>query len=300
MPGKTLIAAIAASVAAALAVGAVVWFALAGDADKPAPVPTAAPTATMNPGTQVTPVDREGQAADGGDHDPLRIPDGIAGGIGGAVPVEQLTQPGTPLSAGDLVIANLYQSDATADPYVLLMVDEFTEPLTGEARAAAFQQAGMIAEDARVVQRVTLRVRQIAGSGDMTRWNLAASVVPVNLKLEPMTAIDIPADGCGPVKAPLSGHDGATNDTVQVCLYVFGAVNTPGSPIGSMLVKARLGETNGELFIQSDKALDPGVGDAHQHAHDEQWWKVDPETGLPVVDPETGEVVPAEGHDHDH
>lgn len=292
MNPKTI--AIAAGAAAAVAVSAVLIVSALNSGPGDAPTPTGAPTSTIITGEEdtIVPVDRVGQAAGEG-FEPLTIPAGITAGIGADIPDEQLTAAGTELAAGDVIVANLYQPDASADPYVLLSVDEFTDPLTGADRAAAFAAAALADDDTRIVQKVTVRVRHIAGTGDMTGWNLIRSVVPMNLSMEAMTVIDVP--GCAPSKAPLNGHDGTTNDTVRACFYVFGSVSTPASPIGSMVITARYLTGTDTLYVQSDKGLDLGLEDAHQHDHDAQGWKIDPETGLPVIDPVTGKPVPADG-----
>ncbi|MBN9214129.1 MAG: hypothetical protein J0J04_04810 [Microbacterium sp.] len=287
---------------AIIGVGLVIWFMVSGTDGKPGTAPAAAPTATLiDRGDGVIPVDKEGQAADGGDFETLVVPDGVDSGIGLDLPADQLTQPGADLGAGSLVIANLFQSDANANPYVMLVVDEFSDPLAGADREKAFAEAGVSDDGARIVQKVTLRIRQIAGTGKLDDWNLARSIVPVNLKMETMTVIDIPSAACGNAKTPLAGHEGSTNDTVQTCFYVFGSVNTPASPIGSLSIAVRMDGKTQYLYIQSDKGLDLDLEDAHEHDHDDQWWEVDPETGAPLVDPKTGQVVPKEGHeDHDH
>lgn len=292
MNAKTLT--IAAGAVAAVAVAAVIVIAALNADPGEEPRPSgAAPTSSIITGEEgaVVPVDRVGQAAGEG-FEPLTIPAGVTAGIGADIPDEQLTAADTELSAGDLIVANLYQPDANADPYVLLSVDEFTDPLTGEARAAAFAAAALTDDDTRLVQKVTVRVRHIAGSGDVSAWNLIRSVVPMNLSMEAMTVIDVP--GCAPSKAPLNGHDGSTNDTVQACFYVFGSVATPASPIGSMVLGARYLTGTDSLYVQSDKGFDLGLEDAHQRDHDEQGWEIDPKTGLPVIDPATGKPVPAD------
>lgn len=299
MNKKTAIAATAAGVI--LLGGALIWVissASSGDEAGATPAPTAT-LADIPDG--VTAVDQKGQAAEGGTFEPLAIPAGITSGIGMDIPEDQMTQPGSDLGVGDLIITNLYQSDAAANPYVLLTVDEISDPLTDAARADAFSGAGMPDDGSRNVQRVTLRLRQIAGSGDMANWNLIRSVAPINLSLESMTVIDIPSAACGSTKTPLAGHDGTTNDTVQSCFYAFGSVNTPASPISSLTIAVRMGGQTERLFIQSNAGLDLGVGDAHAADHDHEWYQTDPETGVPLVDPETGKVIPKEGHeDHGH
>lgn len=301
MHTKTIVIAITATLTAVIVGALIVWAAVAGgssDADQPTPVPTA----TLNDrGDGATPVDPLGQAADGGLFDPLAIPAGITSGIGADIPDAQLTQPGAELRPGDLIIANLFQSAANANPFVLMVVDTITDPLAGEERAVAFDASGVSDDGIRVVQKVTLRIRQIAGSGDMSAWHLMKSVQPVNLKLEPMTVIDAPAEGCGTAKTSLAGHDGATNDTVQACFYAFGSVNTPESVLSSIAVTVRMDGRTQSLYVQSNAGQDIGVEDAHAHDHDEQWWEVDPVTGVPLVDPATGQVVPKAGHEgHSH
>lgn len=299
MANKTLYISVAAAIAVA-GVAITIWVTTssAGRADDPRA--TSAPTAAVtNPGGAGAAVDRVGQPANGGHFEPLSIPEGVTAGVGADIPEGELTQPGVDLGEGDLVIANLFQADASANPFVMLKVDEFTDPLVDDARATAFQTAGATDDGARVVQKVTLRIRQIAGSGNMDAWNFARSVVPVNLHFESMTYIGISGDDCGDPTNPLAGHDTATNDTVQVCFYVFGAVNTPASPLANLMIDVRMAGSTQQLYIQSNKGLDLGLEGAHEADHEDEWWQTDPETGLPKVDPATGQVVPKPGREND-
>lgn len=300
MQRRTIIAAALAATAAIIGVCVILWVSASGSSENTAGGEAPAPTLSAADRDESAALDRTGQAA-GDDFEPLAIPDGIPSGTGVEIPEHQLTQPGTDLSVGDLVIANLFQSEAYANPYVLLMVDEFSAPLEGDARTAAFAEAGMPDAPDQMVQKVTLRLRQIAGTGEMANWRLPGSIIPVNLKFESLAVTDIPSARCGQAMTPLAGHDASTNDTVQVCFYAFGSVNTPGSPVSSLSIPIRIDGKTQYLYVQSDKGLDLGLGDAHAHDHDDEWWEIDPATGGPLVDPETGQVVPKAGHeDHGH
>lgn len=300
MNGKTI--AIVAAAGVLIVGGVLIWLAVTGGNSGTGDAASPAPRATFADRSEnIVAVDRVGQAADGGVFDPLTIPAGLTSGVGADIPEDQLTQPGADLGVGDLIITNLYQSDASANPYVLLVVDGVTEPLKDSERSSAFASTGVPDDGVRVVQKVTLRLRQIAGSGDMAGWYLAKSVMPLNLQLESMTVLDISNATCGAAKTPLAGHDGTTNDTVQACFFVFGSVNTPASPISSLAISVRMAGKTQQLYIQSNAGQDLSVGNAHEADHDHEWWQTDPVTGLPIVDPQTGKVVPKEGHEaHEH
>lgn len=254
-----------------------------------------APSVTLAPGSSGggngAPVDSTGQAV--GDYEPLVIPAGIVAGVGIDIPDAQLSQTDAEYGLGDLVIANLVQPDANANPYVMLVVDEIGYPLSGAERAEAFQFAGAVDDGERIVQKVTLRLRHIGGHGEMDTWNLARSVMPVNEQLQTMTVIDGP-ESCGTVKSPLLGHGAETGDTIRVCFYAFGAVNDPASPVSNILVTGRLNLSTVSLYIQSANTFDAtGSGDHEDHGHEDLPYKIDPVTGLPIIDPVTGKPVPS-------
>ena len=295
MTRNAIIVAILIGVAAILGGGVLIWQFLASNPDGAEATPTPVRTAEIESGApdEVLPIDATGGTA--GDYDPLSVPAGVTSGIGADIPDSELTQPGTPLIPGDVVVAYLHQADATANPYVLLTVDEITDPLSGAERGAAYAAAGGADDGSQVVQRVTVRVRQIAGGADTATWNLSRSVYPVNLKLETMTVV--PADGrdCASPTAPLGAGD--TADTIRSCFYAFGAVNTPTSIISSITVEALFTDATKKLYIQSDKNEDLQLEESHDHS--DHAWQIDTETGLPIIDPETGMPVPADEGDHD-
>lgn len=245
-------------------------------------------TVTLPDGTQIIALDPVGTSD--GDFDPITIPDGVTSGIGLEIPESELTAPGGYNGPGDTVIANLHQSQALANPYALIVVDEFSNPLEGQQRAGAFAYAGFPDDGSRSVQTITLRIRQIAGSGSVSDWSLTRSIQPVNERLEPMTVVD---KGCAPISSPLRGHHGSSSSTVRVCIYAFGSVNTPQQPVAAVQINTRLSGKAVRLFISSDKIIDQDVKGSHKH-DEGYWWKIDPDTGLPMVDPETGEVIPAD------
>lgn len=296
MTRNAIILAIAIGAAAIIGGGVLIWQFLASDPDAPGATPTPARTAEIDEGEpdDILPIDPTGGTA--GDYDPLRVPGGVTSGIGADIPDSELTQPGTALVPGDIIVAYLHQAEATANPYVLLTVDEITDPLSGAEREAAYATAGATDDGTQVVQRVTIRVRQIAGGADTAAWNLARSVYPVNLKLETMTVVPTGGPDCASPSAPLGAGD--TADTVRSCFYAFGAVNTPTSIISSITVEALFTDATKKLYIQSDKNEDLQLEESHDHS--DHAWQIDTETGLPIIDPETGMPVPAEEDDHDH
>lgn len=287
---RTLIVA-ALTIVGAVLVGVLTWQWLQSGEPDAAPTPTPARTAEVTDPTEetpvVTPVDPTGQAA--GDFEPLTLPAGVTGGIGGYIPESQLTEADRTLAPGEVGLLYMNQSDIGANPYVLFTVDEITAPLTGTERARAYQAAGTPDDEGQVVQKVTARLRQVAGGGATDQWKVAASLRPVNMKSETMNVIDAGDPACQDVRAPFAGHAPAT--TVQTCFYVFGAVNTPGSMISSILATGVTTDTTVTVYIQSDKHPDLGLLEASHGEHD---WQIDPETGLPLIDPDTGEPIPAD------
>lgn len=282
---RTVVTGIATVLAAAAILVAVWLFAIAPklDGDDPAASPGADPagTAMLAPdATAPTPVDPVGQAADDGDFEPLRVPAGLTTGVGATVPDEQRTPPGTEAVAGvaEPVIVNAYQPDTSTDPYLLVSVDDVSAPFAGTDRDAAFVHAGQESWPERSVQEITMRIRQVAGHGDISSWDLHRAVVPVNSALEGMTVAAAEGSDCSGGRHPLDGHDASTNDTVQVCLYAFGTIARPSDPVSSVSLSTRVGGATPWLYFQSnwDSLPDPGhhhEGDGetlHEHEHEHE------------------------------
>lgn len=282
MKRSLLIAALTVVVAAA---AGIIWWLVAAASGAPSPASTGTAPYLLTPtAPAVEPVDQVGQAADGGGFAPLAVPAGLPSGVGAVIADGDRTQEGAELGVGDLVVVNAYQPRAAADPYLLVVVDEITAPLTGEDRAAAFTAAGVPDDGERVVQAVTLRARQIAGGGDMSSWMLPATVQPLNGQLDAMTVVPRSGTDCGGSGAILDGHETATADTVRACLLAFGSVSAPASPVTSLAVTGRVGERTVTLYVQSNQVPDPGLEESHQEhyegdGHDHHEDLIDPETG---------------------
>lgn len=261
-------------IAAATAVVAgliAVWFLIVvpGMETEDISVPDPAPTATAAPiDPSVPAVDKIGQAAGGGSFDPLAVPSGISTGAGVDIPDSQLTGPDADLVAatGTIALVEAQQVDTMVSPIILAVVDDVSAPLTDAARDAAFAEAGQEQWDGRIVQKVTMRIRHIAGDAAAENWDIYRSVLPVNGALEGMVVAPASGPDCTDSRTPFTEHGLTTDDTVQVCFYAIGAVSRPADPVSSIAITTLYDNAETRVYFQSNwnPIKDPG----HSHEGD--------------------------------
>jgi hypothetical protein len=283
---KLLIGIAITSVVAVAATLVTVQLLTGGGTQTSSPNPTTVPQVTVPPGQW-----------EGGPVAQLEIPEGLEVTKvthGSEVAEEHLTKLRVPRKVGEMFSIKLRRSLASGTPYALIEVDEISAPLSGHERDAAFDLTQMKDDPNRVVQRIVFRIRQIAGAGDTVNWTLLPSIAAHNLRDRPMVIVDTFGAGCTPVAAPFRDGAGRQGDTVRICLYAFGSMADPKSQLSSLRFETALDLKSGELIVEA-----PGDSFSHSqehtdgHDHDPPWYKVDPVTGLPVVD-ENGNVVPAD------
>lgn len=166
---------------------------------------------TMSP-TRPVP-DRVGQAT--GSFAPLRVPDGIP--LDGDLAPGMFTPAGTHLEVGQVAVIDGTPCGSTGQVALLVSVDEITRPLTGPDRAQALTAVGYDPGTSQIVQKITLRARQVAGPDVGTRWGLSTAVRVENYGFhEPMPQVAPSGD------TPLVGHGTGSGDTVQAVLYAAG------------------------------------------------------------------------------
>lgn len=263
----------------ALASGLVMAAVLAGCTPpeaKPTPTPTttsASPTpdATVPEDEQDASFDTVGQAANGGSFAPLVLPERIPyGNLGGAFDSQWL-RIGNP-NVGDEIIITLGNGSSEVLPTVVTVVDEITENLPeGPERDTVVGWSGAVpgspvaTPDQYAVQRVTMRVRQVAqtGTGDISTFDIFQSIRFLNMAGEDVLAY--PGDGgygCSADSTPFAEHGYETNDTVQLCFYVSAnpATFNRGNWLASIIIvgSESLGQN---ALVVTDKRPDVDLGE---------------------------------------
>lgn len=256
--------------AALLAGGAITVAVLAGctppEDTKPTPKPTSAsptPAATTPPNDTSASFDTVGQAANGGAFEPLVLPERIPYGTLSAPFDSQWLRIGNP-NIGDSIIITLGNESSAVTPTVMTVVDGITENLPAGAErdtvvgwSGAEPGSPAAAPEQYVVQRVTMRVREVAqnGEGDISTFDIFQSMRFVNMAGEDLIAY--PGDGqfgCSADSTPFAEHGYETNDTVQLCFYVSATPATFNRAdwVGSIIIvgSADLGQN---ALIVSDK-----------------------------------------------
>lgn len=220
---------------------------------KPTPTPrpsSASPTpqATTPQADPTAKFNTVGQAADGGTFQPLVLPERIPYGKLDTPFDSQWLRIGNP-NMGDDITITLGNKSSTVTPTVMTAVDSITENLPAGAErdmvvgwTGATPGSPAAAPDQYVVQRVTMRVRQIAqnGQGDISTFNIFQSMRFLNLAGEDL--LSYPGDGqygCSADATPFAKHGYATNDTVQLCFYVAASPATfnRSAWVGSIIIQ---------------------------------------------------------------
>lgn len=203
-----------------------------------------------------------------GDYDPLELPPGYNGG---AIPFELLTTGEESLTPSDVAVLGPDTLEQGPRPYVIVAVDEITAALEGDERDAALKLSPEAPNPDRTVQRVEMRVRAVAGQGDLKAWDLRQSIYPMNGVLEAMRVAPAPGEECVGPGAPFAGIDDVFNTTVKTCMYVYGTHEYPQDPIASIHLETQNGDGRTVLFVGSDKVPNPEFAESeHDHAHDDE------------------------------
>ena len=244
MPTSRVRAAISATVIAMTATA----LAACGPAAEPRPTPTVTVTSGSHP-DPAKPADMfepSGEAAGPG-FAPLAVPSGIPHGeLDG--PIASQWIDATNKHLGETIVTTLGNDSAsTILPVVAISIDSITEPIpAGPIRDHVIQQAGAdpaspaASTDKWVVQKLTLRIRQIAqyGTGNIADWKL-----PPSLKFQ-TTAGYVNAyagedDTCHADDTPFAAHGWATNQTTQQCYYLSADTSTIDRSAWVMAVTVR-------------------------------------------------------------
>lgn len=267
MTPKNIIITVSAIVAVVV-LAAVAWLLFTKDGED-APEATGA-TATA------APVDPSGPAAklpakEGvtlGDYEPLVMPEGVAGG-GRKLPQEALTLPETPLTAGDRAVTapgNL----SGPRPFMIVEVDSISEMLQGAELTKAYERASFPQEMGRLAQRVELRVRVVAGDGEIGDMNLAERILPVNGRMQGMSHSWTGEEGCADPSKPFAGidDDKLFDTTVKVCFYAYGTIDAPHSMISNLELTTSYAHETQSLYVQSDKVRNPDYAELE---NEDEW-----------------------------
>jgi len=234
-------------------------------ADQGAPDPEPSATATLEGGTADW-FDRAGQAAGTG-FEPLTVPPGVPhgelDGLG-----DWLTVTGANPAEGDtsVVYTPAPYLDVIAEPVILTAVDAVSVPVSGAERNWVLSQLGVPASTNTVVQRVTIRVREIARSGgsdeDVAGWSFPAAFTPINNAGDTMTWVldDDGRFGCAGTATPLASHPMTTNDTVQVCAYAVGDVTANASMWVNGIRVNGVADGVARPFTVASTTLQPNIG----------------------------------------
>lgn len=181
----------------------------------------------------------EGQAV--GDFAPLTVPDGISVGITDETAPDLWTigmGDRQPVELGDTAIIHVDQSlveHAEQSMTVAIAVDDVTEPVSGAERDNVLTDLGYNPEHQIVLQKITMRVRIVQQAEPTSENELGFNLADI-LDVKSDVGGDMPfhfyregVNGGGECVGswePMNGHDASTGDTVQVCGYVTGDLNT--------------------------------------------------------------------------
>jgi hypothetical protein len=197
----------------------------------PSPKPTPSPTApvTSQP-FQAAPTDTfdpVGTTAAPG-YEPLTVPAGIPhGNLTGPIGAHWIDASNKHL--GETIITTLSNdSEPTILPVVAISIDSISEPLpAGPERDRIVEQSGAdpasssATADKWVVQRLTVRIREIAryGTGNIRNWALSPSL-RFQTTAGYVNAYPGATDSCHADVEPFKEHGWATGQTTQQCYYL--------------------------------------------------------------------------------
>lgn len=231
----------------AIAVTALIGVAGCSAGEQPPEETSPAPTSTYRGGTNNSPDQetgddtkptQEGQSI--GDYDPLLVPDGIPVGITTDTAPDLWTVgmgERQNVELGDTAIIHvdpLMVQYAEQNMTVAIAVDDVTEPISGPERDVVLTDLGYSPEHQIVLQKITMRVRIVQQpapeSEEPTGFNLA-DIIDVKSDVGGNMPFHFYPDGingnaCKGSWDPMEGHDASRGDTVQVCGYVTGDLNT--------------------------------------------------------------------------
>lgn len=182
---------------------------------------------------------REGQAV--GSYEPLVVPDGIPVGVTDETTPDLWTigmGDRRSIELGDTAIIHVDQSlveHAEQSMTVAIAVDDVTEPVSGAERDNVLTDLGYNPEHQIVLQKITMRVRIVQQAEPTSENELGFNLADI-LDVKSDVGGDMPfhfypegVNGGGECVGswePMNGHDASTGDTVQVCGYVTGDLNT--------------------------------------------------------------------------
>lgn len=227
------------------------------------PKPTTTAVATPQTDDGAKGFDPVGQAANGGDFEPLTIPEGMDHGDDVDVDISLIGRTdGVPSDhvndmGHSFTVAVPDKSNGGGGALMLVSIDKVTKPISGAEYESVLNAAAMPVNMDIVVQKLTYRVREVGtirtktGSHTTELFDIQNAFTVEDILKNQFIFWHMPDSsfGCVSTPYPFKEHGWGTNDTLQQCTYM---IASPAGDVTEWAYGALLNTGQGPKMIRFD------------------------------------------------